>query len=199
MRTGRGKVLALGSMALAGAIAALCLVASWKTLGELWILRQFDSGDAETRHYAAGRLVEKGSLLAMPRFLELLSNFGENPAEGVSALIFLQKIIDRRGRAAEPYLAHHLREAQGSHLRVLAGLTLKNFPHDPAALEAISRAMGEEDPDQRDRVLELLQAYGEDPLLCLEPALGSPCGAARSWAAARIVEIREKRAGRSLR
>jgi len=186
-------------MALGGAVAAVCLVASWKTLGELWILRRFDSGDAETRRYAAARLVEKGSLLAVPRFLELLSNFGENPTEGVGALIFLQKIIDRRGMAAEPYLAHHLKKAQGSHLRVIAGLTLKNFPHDPAALEALSRTMGEEDPDQRHRVLELLLAYGEDPLLCLEPALGSPCEEARSWAADRIAEIREKRAGRSLR
>src|SRR6185369_13395511 len=106
MSAGRGKAIALLCVAAGGVVIIVCVASAWGTLCEEWYLRQLDSQEPAVRRAAAMKLAEIGSLRSLPLFLELLSR--QEPAETMLAAEVLQKIIDRRGRAAEPHLAAFL-------------------------------------------------------------------------------------------
>src|SRR5262245_58256183 len=155
MSAGRGKAIALGSVAAAVGVIVVGFASSWGRLCEEWQLHQLKSKDPATRQAAAESLVESGSLRAIPRLLDL----GEDP--------LVKKVIERRGPAAEPYLAASLRNASEARRCSLALLTLEHFPHHPGALESLAREIGEGDPSRRESALTVLKDTGEDPVLSL--------------------------------
>ncbi len=177
MTGGKGKSIALASAAAGGAVLVTCVVCSWGILCEEWDLRQLGSQDLATRQSAGEKLAERGSLRAIPRLLEA----GEDR--------LLEKIIGLRGEPALPCLAASLEGSSYVHLRWRARLILKHFPHDPAALEALSREMREPDPSRRESALEALRGSVDDLVYCLGKALGAPSVDARFWAAGNLETI----------
>jgi HEAT repeat protein len=171
MTGGKGKTIALASAAAGGAVLVTCIVCSWGILCEEWDLRQLGSQDLATRQSAGERLAERGSLRAIPRFLDA----GEDR--------LLVKIIDLRGEPALSYLAASLENSSKGHLRWRARLILHNLPHDPATLEAISREMAEPEPSFREAAIVTSRGSVNDLVHCLGRTLGVRSVEAQIWAA----------------
>jgi HEAT repeat protein len=191
MRAGGGKTIALASVAAGGAVLVTCVLSSWETLCELWYLQRFNSRDPATRLAAGETLAEMGSLRALPFFLEILSKQGGD-ARAAPAGVFVKKIIDRRGPAAEPYLTAYLERGVGTSRTDVMYLTLQHFPSHAAALNALSGKIQEEDSSARELDLDFLKGVRADRVFCLRKVLEARSGDAREWAALRLEEIGAK-------
>ena len=170
MNPRHGKLIARWSVALGLAVLVACGVAFRDRIAEEWWLYKLESGELEEQKVAAEKLVEMGSVRAVPVMLENLHNvYEEQPHQGRvfsvldgSVLLILRrlsqhtstrcflvialiKIVDGSGQGCVRHLVVALDDDHANVRDLAAGLLYRIGPEAREAVPALTLTLQDKD------------------------------------------------------
>ena len=147
MRTPRGKLVAWYSVTLAVVVLAACGFVFRDAFVEEWYIRRLRSGDEKEVEAAAEKLVEVGSVRAVPYLLEAFADHssGSSTRKAVFCETALLRISEATGRATVPNLSRGL-EHESKWVRLVSAECLGALgPQAKTALPALRKAQWDRD------------------------------------------------------
>jgi len=185
---GKGRRTTIAAAILAmGVIAA----AAWSFRGlatERWLIWRLGGRDSEAVRSAAEGLAARGSVRAIPAFLDL---FRKQKAQDPRTVIAFGQCLDRAGPRSAPALEEGLGSPgiDDDLAILLAGKLLAHRPGSPTAAGTLLRIIERSPADRARRALDSLLKKGLDPLPALTARAAGPTPADRTWALQEIAAL----------